>query len=108
MARKKIVKSTADTKKVDLVQKPTQINKTIDCTINSSYIIDSPNITNFTTAILLNGKQIDSEINNTNSKYKGIKIIQKNNKFIIYTGKHGLNSADDITSGILTIQFMEI
>ena len=116
MARKKTInpktdsskKKTKEVVKESVVQKPIQINNTVNCTINSSYTIDYPDIMNFTSAILLNGKQIEGEISNIAGKYKGVKMVKKNNKFIIYTGKHGLNSTEDITSGILTIQFMEI
>ena len=105
MARKK---STTSTKKVTVVPKPIQLSKTIDCTINASYIIDNPDTIEFITTILLNNKQIENEITNTKGIYKGIKLVKKNNNFIIYTGKHGLDSKEDIISGILTIQFTEI
>ena len=107
MARKKTDSSKTRVKE-SIVQKPTQINNTINCIVNSAYTIDYPNITNFTSTILLNGKQIEGEISNIGNKYKGIKMITKNNKFIVYTGKHGLSLTEDITSGVLTIQFMEI
>ena len=105
MARKKITRSKIVKEEV---QKPVQLTTTINCVVNSSYIVDRPDITNFTTTALLNGKPIDGDISNAAGKYKGIKVLQKNNKLIIYTGKHGLTSAEDATSGVLTIKFMEI
>ena len=105
MARRKTSKPTVIKEKV---RKPTKLTTTIICAINSSYVIDYPDITNFTTTVLLNDKQIEDTISNRGGKYKGVKLIKKNDKFIIYTGKHGLISTEDITSGVLTIQFMEI
>lgn len=108
MTKRRSIKSTTTTEKVAAVRKPTQIDKTIECTTNSSYIIEHPSITEFKTTILLNGTPIENEISNTNGTYKGIRMVKKNTNFIIYTGKHGLDSKEDTTSGILTIQFMEI
>lgn len=96
------------TKKVDIEVLPTQVSETINCTINSSYTIDSPDIMEFTTTILLNNKQIENEITNTKGIYKGITLIKKSNKVIIHTGKHGLSTAEEVTSGVLTLKFMEI
>jgi len=96
MARRKTINS-----------KPKQTKSTLSCAVNSSYTMDNLGTTDCTIIILLNKKQIDNEIVNTNGKYKGIKLINKNNKIVIYTGKHSLSSTEDITSGVLTIQFME-
>ena len=90
------------------VQKPTQFTTTINCTINSSYIVDCPTIAYATITALLNDKPIEDIISNKGGKYKGIKLVKKNNKLIVYTGKHGLTSTEDTVSGVLTIQFMEI
>ena len=103
MGRKK--SNITTTKKI--IAKPVQVSQTIDCTINSSYVISRPDIIGVTITMLLNNKQIENEITNTKGIYKGINLVKKNNKFIIYTGKHGLNSKEDITSGILTVKFME-
>ena len=93
-------------KKIDnLKHKP--VTNTVNCTINSSYIIDNLGTTDCTILTRLNNKQIDNEIINTNGKYKGITLIKKNNKIVIYTGKHSLSPTEEITSGILTVQFME-
>ena len=114
MARKKTIKLKEDTiqkttvSKEEAAQKPMQLNKEISCVIGSSYIIEYPDFNNFTTTVLLNGEQIEGEISNINGKYKGIKLVKKNGKFIIYTGKHSLSSIEDTISGIFTIQFMEI
>ena len=104
MSKKTTGKST---KKVAVVPVPLQVREVIDCVINSSYVISSPDIVEFTTTVLLNNKQIENEIININGIYKGINLVKKNNKFIIYTGKHALDTSEDITSGILTIKFME-
>ena len=96
MARKKTVNP-----------KPEQTKSTLNCSVNSSYTIDNLGTADCDITILLNKKQTDNEITNTNGKYKGIKVIKKNNKIVIYTGKHSLSSTEDITSGVLTVQFME-
>ena len=90
------------------VQKPTQFTTTINCTINSSYVVDCPTIAYATITALLNDKPIEDTISNKGGKYKGVKLVKKNNKLIVYTGKHGLTSTEDTVSGVLTIQFMEI
>ena len=115
MARRKTTKPKVIEEEVQLpkvikekVRKATKLITTINCVINSSYVIDYPNIINFTTTILLNDKPIEDTISNRAGKYKGVKLVKKNDKFIIYTGKHGLISTEDATSGVLTIQFMEI
>ena len=108
-SKAKVVEEEAQQPKVakEKVQKSTQITTTINCTINSSYIVNCPNIIHFTITALLNDKPIEDTINNKGGKYKGVKLVKKNNRGIVYTGKHGLTSAEDIVSGILTIQFME-
>ena len=106
MARKKVTRPKIV--KEEVVKKPMQLTTTINCIVNSSYVVDYPDVTNFTTTVLLNGKQLEGDISNTAGKYKGTKVLQKNNKLIIYTGKHSLTSVEDVTSGVLTIKFMEI
>ena len=108
MARRKTIKSTATTKKVDLIQKPIQITKTINCVINSVYTIDNFDITKHTAIIHLNTELIDDDIINNKGNYKGIKLVPKNGKLLVYAGKHSLSQKEDITSGILTVKIMEI
>lgn len=106
MPRKK-TDNSKNRAKAPTVQKPIQVSNTITCTVNSTYIIDHPSTPNFTLTTLLNDKKIDCVISNIDGKYTGITVVKKNNKFIVYTGKHGLSLTDAITSGILTVTFTE-